>query len=180
MSFFFRLINKQKTFVENVMNTVQKGFTLIELMIVVAIIGILAAIAIPQYQNYVTKSQVTRVVGELGNLRTLVDLCLTDGNECSFNIPASSLLGAETEQGSVPTGGAAGAAGGKQPTLSFVAATGAGTITGTFGAAASGAIRTKTVVWTRATNADGGDWACSTTITEAKFVPAGCKVGTGE
>lgn len=163
------------------MKTMQKGFTLIELMIVVAIIGILAAIAIPQYQNYVTKSQVTRVVGELGNLRTLVDLCLTDGNECNFNIPASSLLGATAPAaGTVPTGGAAGAAGGKQPTLNFDEATGAGTITGTFGAAASGAIRTKSVVWTRATNANGGDWACSTTITEAKFVPAGCKVGTGQ
>jgi len=59
----------------------QKGFTLIELMIVVAIIGILAAIAIPQYQDYTARSQVTRVVSELNSLRSGAEAAILQGRE---------------------------------------------------------------------------------------------------
>lgn len=60
------------------MKNVQKGFTLIELMIVVAIIGILAAVAIPAYSNYTKKAKFTEVTQATQAIKTAVEVCASD------------------------------------------------------------------------------------------------------
>ena len=166
-------------------HSMQKGFTLIELMIVVAIIGILAAIALPQYQTYVTKSQVSRVMEETGNYKTAVESCTLDGRiggtvssnipvggaqdatECNLDATASTLIiGAAQGQGAAVVAGT-----GYPQAVVTAALT---TITSSLGNGASAALAGSTLVWTRSAT---GTWTCATTIMDAKYVPKGCVAG---
>ena len=73
------------------MNLLQKGFTLIELMIVVAIIGILAAVAIPAYQDYTARAQVTEAVELLSGGKTPMAEYYAD--KCQWPLTAGSVMG---------------------------------------------------------------------------------------
>lgn len=149
-----------------------KGFTLVELMIVVAIIGILAAIAIPQYQRYTVRAQVNRVLSESASGKSAVEECALTGRlvigngaaECDPGFAGSTLIAGASQTGApLPLNVGV-------PQVSSPL-TGAGdTITATFGNAAGAAILGTTLVWTRAAD---GTWTCQSTV-PAQFAPDSC------
>ena len=143
----------------------QKGFTLIELMIVVAIIGILAAVAIPQYQNYIAKSQVSRVMGETGALRTAIETAVLEGKDVTVINGMVKPSDATAEN----LGWTSSNLLKEDPKVTGDVKSNL-ILTATFGDKAAATLADDTLIWTRDQN---GSWACKSTVDD-RFAPTGC------
>ena len=142
------------------MNKLQKGFTLIELMIVVAIIGILAAIAIPAYQDYIGRSQTTEAVSLLSGLKTPMAEYYADRGVWP---PAISSVSDSVSGKYVASLGITAGANAATPV----------TLTATMKAAGvNGGIKSDTVLLTSTT---GSTWTCKAGTIESKYLPAACR-----
>ena len=144
------------------MRTVQKGFTLIELMIVIAIIGILAAIALPAYQDYTTRSKVSEVIIMASPAKLAV-------------AETTSSLGSLSGVTATPGGNTGYAFPGATKYVSGVviaATTGKITVTSTVPNATGDLFLTPTEV---AANTGQLTWVCSSTAILPKYLPSNCR-----
>jgi type IV pilus assembly protein PilA len=144
----------------NQLKRAQQGFTLIELMIVVAIIGILAAVALPAYQDYTVRARVTEGLSLASAAKTSV------AENASAGVAFDTGWTAPTATAAVTSVGVDGANG--QITITYTATAGNGTVilVPTSGAAAlaSGTIPPNSIVWT-----------CNTGTLAAKYRPSSCR-----
>ena len=148
------------------MKQIQKGFTLIELMIVVAIIGILAAIAIPAYQDYIARAQMSEAMVLVDGVKVAVTESYSQDGGCPTNGNAgiaanTSINGKYVLQ--VDTAGTGSATGGCTIVAKMKSS---GVATG---------ITSETLTLTMATTATAGSytWAC-TSSAKQKYVPKVC------
>ena len=138
-------------------NHAQKGFTLIELMIVVAIIGILAAIAIPQYQNYVARSQASSAYATIAAAKTAYEEAINRGEDPSLTPADAGFIGIQA--GATELG-----------TIALQAANAGLTFTFAADNNASTAIQGTALNLNRDAN---GAWDCTTDM-DASYAPRGC------
>lgn len=98
------------------MKTIQKGFTLIELMIVVAIIGILAAVALPAYQDYTVRAKVSELILAAASHKTsIAEKAMVDGDIALSGVGLTMTISGKVTSGGVSTDGIVTVAGDNTP-----------------------------------------------------------------